>query len=122
MSFVDELLNKSKQANKTIVLCEGEDKRVVEAASKIVKDGIAKIILIGTKEECESVAPGIDLTGIQIVDPRIVAVIWQIQCLEAGVCRRVGIEAIMIEVAGTVDIALGAVDHALKAVIRVLIE
>ena len=69
MSFVDELLNKSKQANKTIVLCEGEDKRVVEAASKIVKDGIAKIILIGTKEECESVAPGIDLTGIQIVDP-----------------------------------------------------
>lgn len=49
MSFVDELLKKAKAANKTIVLCEGEDKRVVEAAAKIVKEGIAKIILLGTE-------------------------------------------------------------------------
>ena len=41
MAFVDELLNKAKAAGKTIVLCEGEDKRVVEAASKITKEGIA---------------------------------------------------------------------------------
>ena len=51
MAFVDELLKKAKAANKTIVLCEGEDKRVVEAASKIVKDGIAKIILIASDED-----------------------------------------------------------------------
>ena len=69
MKFVDDLLQKAKKANKTIVLCEGEDKRVVEAASKIVKDGIAKIILLGTKEECEKAAPGVDLSGITIVDP-----------------------------------------------------
>ena len=42
MAFVDELLQKSKAANKTIVLCEGEDKRVVEAAAKIVQEGIEK--------------------------------------------------------------------------------
>ena len=54
MAFVDELLNKAKAANKTIVLCEGEDKRVVEAASKIVKDGIAKIILIGSDEDIKA--------------------------------------------------------------------
>ena len=69
MSFVDELLKKAKAANKTIVLCEGEDKRVVEAAAKIVKDGIAKIILLGTEEEAKSVAPGVDLSGVKIVDP-----------------------------------------------------
>ena len=69
MAFVDELLNKAKAANKTIVLCEGEDKRVVEAAAKIVKDGIAKIILLGTEEEAKSVAPGVDLSGVKIVDP-----------------------------------------------------
>ena len=69
MTFVDTLLNKAKAAGKTIVLCEGEDKRVVEAASKIVKDGIAKIILIGTEEECKKAAPGVDLTGIKLVDP-----------------------------------------------------
>ena len=69
MAFVDELLNKAKAANKTIVLCEGEDKRVVEAASKIVKDGIAKIILLGKKDECEKLVPGVDLSGVKIVDP-----------------------------------------------------
>ena len=62
MAFIDNLLDKAKKAGKTIVLCEGEDKRVVEAASKIVKDGIAKIILVGTEEECKKVAPGVDLT------------------------------------------------------------
>ena len=56
MNFVEDLLTKAKAANKTIVLCEGEDKRVVEAASKIVKDGIAKIILIGSDED-SSTAP-----------------------------------------------------------------
>ena len=69
MSFVDELLKKSAAAGKKIVLCEGEDKRVVEAASKIVKDGIAKIILVGNAEECAKVAPGVDLSGVELVDP-----------------------------------------------------
>ncbi len=69
MSFVDELLKKAKAAKKTIVLCEGEDKRVVEAASRIVKDGIANIILLGTEEEAKKVAPGVDLSGVKLVDP-----------------------------------------------------
>ena len=37
MDFVKELRAKAKAAGKRIVLCEGEDKRVVEAASVIVK-------------------------------------------------------------------------------------
>ena len=69
MAFVDELLKKSKAANKTIVLCEGEDKRVVEAAAKIVQEGIAKIILLGKKEECEKLVPGVDLSKVNVVDP-----------------------------------------------------
>lgn len=69
MAFVDELLKKAKSANKTIVLCEGEDKRVVEAASKIVKDGIAKIILIGSDEDIKASGSNADLSGVAIVDP-----------------------------------------------------
>ncbi len=69
MAFVDDLLKKAKAANKTIVLCEGEDKRVVEAAAKIVKEGIAKIILLGTEEEAKKAAPGVDLSGVKLVDP-----------------------------------------------------
>ena len=38
MDFVAALKEKAKKAGKTIVLCEGEDKRVVEAAAKIVKE------------------------------------------------------------------------------------
>lgn len=69
MAFLDELLNKAKSANKTIVLCEGEDKRVVEAASKIVKDGIAKIILIGSDEDIKASGSDADLSGVTIIDP-----------------------------------------------------
>ncbi|MBR0155066.1 MAG: phosphate acetyltransferase [Treponema sp.] len=69
MAFVDELLNKAKAAGKTIVLCEGEDKRVVEAASKIVKDEIAKIILIGSDEDIKASGSNADLSGVTVVDP-----------------------------------------------------
>mgnify|MGYP002625537791 CR=1 FL=1 len=69
MNFVEELKNKAKNAGKTIVLCEGEDKRVVEAAARIVKEGIAKIILIGTEEEAKACAPDVDLTDVTLVNP-----------------------------------------------------
>ena len=69
MDFVKDLRAKAKAAGKTIVLCEGEDKRVVEAASVIVKEGIAKIILLGKKEECEKLVPGVDLSGVTVLDP-----------------------------------------------------
>lgn len=69
MAFVDELLEKAKTVNKNIVLCEGEDKRVVEAASKIVKEGIARITLIATEEDIKNSGSNADLTGVKIVDP-----------------------------------------------------
>ncbi|MCH5283360.1 MAG: phosphate acetyltransferase [Treponema sp.] len=69
MDFVEQLKEKAKAAGKKIVLCEGEDKRVVEAAAKIVREGIAKIILIGNADECKKVAPETDISGIELVDP-----------------------------------------------------
>ncbi len=69
MSLLDEIKAKAKSLNKTIVLCEGEDKRVVEAAAQITKEGIAKIVLIGNEAECKKVAPEVDLTGITLIDP-----------------------------------------------------
>ena len=69
MKFVEDLLKKAKAAGKTIVLCEGEDARVVEAASKITKEGIAKIILIGSDEDIKSSGCNADLSGVTLVDP-----------------------------------------------------
>ncbi len=69
MSLLDEIKAKAASLQKTIVLCEGEDKRVVEAAAQVTKEGIAKIILIGNEEEAKRVAPDVDLTGVTLIDP-----------------------------------------------------
>lgn len=69
MALLDEIKSKAASLKKTIVLCEGEDRRVVEAAAQITKEGIAKIVLIGNEEEAKKVAPGVDLTGITLIDP-----------------------------------------------------
>ncbi len=69
MSLLDEIKAKAASLKKTIVLCEGEDKRVVQAAAQITKEGIAKIVLIGNEAECKRVAPDVDLTGITLIDP-----------------------------------------------------
>lgn len=69
MSLLEEIKVKAAKLKKTIVLCEGEDKRVIEAAAKITKEGIAKIVLIGNEAECKKVAPEVDLTGITLIDP-----------------------------------------------------
>lgn len=69
MALLDEIKAKAASLKKTIVLCEGEDRRVVEAAAQITKEGIAKIVLIGNEEEAKKVAPNVDLTGITLIDP-----------------------------------------------------
>ena len=68
-NILEEIKSKAKSLNKKIVLCEGEDKRVIEAAAEITAQGIAQIVLIGNEEECKAVAPEVDLTGITLIDP-----------------------------------------------------
>jgi len=69
MGLLEEIKAKAAARKKTIVLCEGEDRRVIEAAARITKEGIAKIVLIGNREECAKVAPEVDLTGVTLIDP-----------------------------------------------------
>lgn len=69
MAFIDEIKAKAKTDKKTIVLPESMDKRTFEAAEKILKEGIANLIIIGTKEEIEEYGKGFDITGATIVDP-----------------------------------------------------
>ena len=45
------------------------DKRTFEAAEKILKEGIANLIIIGTPEEIAENSKGYDITGATIVDP-----------------------------------------------------
>ena len=68
-NILDEIKIKAKALQKTIVLCEGEDKRVVKAAADATKEGVAKIVLLGNEAEIKAANPDVDLTGVQIVDP-----------------------------------------------------
>ncbi len=68
-SMLDRIKKNAAALGKTVVLCEGEDKRVVEAAAQISKEGIAKVVLVGNVDECKKVAPDVDLSGVTVVDP-----------------------------------------------------
>ncbi len=66
------LENIKKQASllgKNVVLPEGEDSRVVKAASEIIKEGLAKITLLGNPEQIKLANPEVDLTGVTVIDP-----------------------------------------------------
>ncbi len=68
-NVLENIKNQAKALNKCIVLPEGEDSRVVVAASQAVKEGLAKIVLLGNKDEIAKNNPTVDLQGIDIIDP-----------------------------------------------------
>ena len=69
MGFIDEIKAKAKSNVKTIVLPETEDARTYEAAEKILKEGTAKLVLIGSEEEVAKNKGSFDISGAVIVDP-----------------------------------------------------
>ena len=70
MSFIETIQNRARNDIKTIVLPESEDDRTILAAAKVLADGTAAPIIIGTEEEVMGSAArlGADLTGVQILD------------------------------------------------------
>ncbi len=68
-TVVEAIKKKAMERNKKIVLCEGEDSRVVEAAAECVSEKIARIVLLGNPEEIAGKNPEVDLTGVEIVEP-----------------------------------------------------
>ncbi len=69
MGFIDEIKAKAKANVQTIVLPETEDARTYAAAEKVLKEGTAKLILIGSEEEIAKNKGSFDISGATIVDP-----------------------------------------------------
>ena len=69
MSFLERIKERAKKDVKTIVLPESMDRRTLEAADKILKEGIANLIIIGTDEEISKNSEGLDISKATIVDP-----------------------------------------------------
>lgn len=70
-NVLETIMNSAKTLNKTIILPEGEDSRVVKAAAECVKIGLAKIVLLGDEEKIKLANPDVDLNGVKIVNPQI---------------------------------------------------
>ncbi len=64
MNLINKIHEMARQANKTIVLPEGEEERNLKAADYALKNGLAKIILLGDKNEINKKAKEWKLTNI----------------------------------------------------------
>ena len=67
----DKLIATLKADPRTIVFTEGHDPRILEAASRLKKDGLLTCILIGKEDEVKKVAKegNFDIEGMEIIDP-----------------------------------------------------
>ncbi len=72
VNLTDTLIEKAKILGKTIVLPETEDVRVIQAAELIVKEGIAKLILVGNlaKIRDDAKVNSVNIDGVEIIDPK----------------------------------------------------
>lgn len=61
--FLQRMKDKAKADKKKIVLPEGEDERVLEAAREIASEGLADLIILGDPDK-------IDIDGVTVVDPK----------------------------------------------------
>lgn len=69
--YLKKLINRAKQNVKTIVLPEGEDLRVLEAAHIINQEQAAKLVILGNPDQIKAdfESHGWDLNGIEIIEP-----------------------------------------------------
>ncbi|WP_435633789.1 phosphate acetyltransferase [Levilactobacillus brevis] len=92
MELFDSLKQKINGQNKTIVFPEGEDERVLGAASRLVADGLVKAIVLGKQSQIETTATNhaIDLSQLTILDPAQMPSDQHQAMLDALVERRKG--------------------------------
>ncbi len=67
--FLDRIKERAMMDKKTIVLAEGEEIRSIEAAAKVLEEGIANIILLGDEKAILEKAAGLDISAAQIINP-----------------------------------------------------
>lgn len=71
MEILDKIRQRAKKAQKTIVLPEADDDRILQAAKVVVEEGLAKLILLSTEENLQTRADsfGLDLNALKVINP-----------------------------------------------------
>ena len=66
-TFLDSVIERAKGDKKTIVLPEGDDPRTLEAAEKLLAEGVANLIILGDADAITR--SGRVLEGAEVIDP-----------------------------------------------------
>ena len=71
MAMFDKLIENLKSSRKTIVFTEGNDPRILSAASRLLKEDLMNVILCGNKDEVikASREGNFDISNALIIDP-----------------------------------------------------
>lgn len=72
MNILESIKANAKNHKRTIVLPEGTEPRTLKAAEIVLKEGLANLILLGAKDEIQSLIDkqGLNLPNITIIDPK----------------------------------------------------
>lgn len=72
MSIIEKIRASAKSKQKTIVLPEGGDERIIKSAAYLAEHKLVNPILLGESSEILSISAsaGIDLTGVEIQNPQ----------------------------------------------------
>ena len=73
MEFIDRIKDKARKLQNRIVLPEGTEIRTLKAAEIVLRDQLAKIILLGDPVKIKEITDkeGIDISGAVIIDPKV---------------------------------------------------
>ena len=71
MKALNRIIEAARQSPARIVLCEGEDPRVLAAAARARREGIARIVLVGDPDAIRAAAErdALSLDDVTLVDP-----------------------------------------------------
>ena len=70
MGFIETIKAKAAANKKTIVLAEGMDRRIYEAAAKCIAEDIADIVILASPEEVAANSEGLDISKATVIDPK----------------------------------------------------
>jgi phosphate acetyltransferase len=73
MELLDQIKEKARKLQNRIVLPEGTEIRTLKAAEIVLKNQLAKIILLGNPDTIKKITEkeGIDISGAEIIDPSV---------------------------------------------------
>jgi phosphate acetyltransferase len=72
LMFEQELIERAKADRRHIVLPEGDDDRILQAAEQLLRRGVVELTVLGAEDEVAARAAslGLDLAGLRVLDPQ----------------------------------------------------